>query len=243
MRTHPRIGVPARLSSAASAGDQRVAIAAELFEQVLELLRSRGLDPVVIEDEGEDLGDFDGFVVPGGGDIDPALYGAAASDALYDVDPAQDALDLAVIRAAEAGARPLLAICRGAQLLNVHRGGTLHVDLAPTGVAHRHVADGPEDTESLFVWHPVELEPGSELAAAHGSAPLLVTSGHHQGIHDVGAGLVVVARADDALVEAVAGAAPGHWVLGVQWHPEVPGRDAEAQQLPVELFRRALLAG
>jgi putative glutamine amidotransferase len=229
------IAVPARLSP-----DE--AEARELQDLVVALAENVGLEVTVVG-EGDSLDGFDGFVVPGGGDVDPALYGATAEpDEVYDVNPAQDALDLRVIEFAAAAGKPLLAICRGAQLLNVQRGGTLHVDLAPTDVVHLPSDDRHDDIRDIFVWHEVALVPESSLAAATGSTRLRVASGHHQGIDTLGAGLTVVATADDGLVEAIAGDRPGEWTLGVQWHPEIADGDPTGEQAPFVLLKEALAA-
>jgi putative glutamine amidotransferase len=218
-----KIAVPARLS----AGETE---ARELLDLV-----------VTVVDDGDSLDGFDGFVVPGGGDVDPALYGETAElGEVYDVNPAQDALDLQVLEFAAANDKPLLAICRGAQLLNVQRGGTLHVNLEPTQVVHLPSEPRQDDIRDIFVWHDVALAPDSPLAVASGSTRLRVASGHHQGIREVGDGLQVVATSEDGLVEAVASNRPGEWILGVQWHPEIADGDPTGEQAPLVLLREAL---
>src|SRR6478735_11676960 len=136
LRGRPRIGVPVRLSSS-SDPDPRVAEANALFEYIVELLREGGGDPVPLTaaetDDGglaASLATLDGVVLPGGGDLDPGLYGEPRGDACYDVSPAQDALDVAVARQAIDAGLPLLGICRGHRLLNVLYGGTLVQDMA-----------------------------------------------------------------------------------------------------------------
>ncbi len=228
-----KIAVPARLSA-----DETEA--RELLALVVELAEKTGFDVTVI-DEGDRLDGFDGFIVPGGGDVDPALYGETAQPGeVYDVNPAQDALDLQVLEFAAAHGKPLLAICRGAQLLNVQRGGTLHVDLEPSDVVHLPSEAPHDDIREIFVWHDVALAPDSPLALASGSARLRVASGHHQGIRAVGGGLEVVATSDDGLIEAVASDRPGEWILGVQWHPEIADGDPTGERAPFVLLREAL---
>lgn len=228
-----RIAVPARLSA-----DETEA--RELLDLVVELAEKTGFDVTVVDD-GDSLDGFDGFVVPGGGDVDPALYGETAKlGEVYDVNPAQDALDLQVLEYAAANDKPLLAICRGAQLLNVQRGGTLHVDLEPSQVVHLPSEPRRDDIRDIFVWHDVALAPDSPLAVASGSARLRVASGHHQGIREVGEGLQVVATSEDGLVEAIASDRPGEWILGVQWHPEIADGDPTGEQAPFVLLRDEL---
>lgn len=228
-----KIAVPARLSA-----DETEA--RELLDLVVELAENSGFDVTVVSD-GDSLDGFDGFVVPGGGDVDPALYGETATPGeVYDVNPAQDALDLQVLEFAAAHDKPLLAICRGAQLLNVHRGGSLHVNLEPSAVAHLPSEPTHGSIRDIFVWHDVALAPDSPLAVASGSTRLRVASGHHQGIREVGEGLQVVATSDDGLVEAIASDRPGEWILGVQWHPEIADGDPTGEQAPFVLLRDAL---
>ena len=228
-----KIAVPARLSP-----DETEA--RELLDLVVELAETTGFDVTVV-DERDSLVGFDGFVVPGGGDVAPALYGTTAGpDDVYDVNPAQDALDLHVLEFAAAHDKPLLAICRGAQLLNVQRGGTLHVDLEESKVVHQPSEPRRDGIRDIFVWHDVALAPDSPLASATGNTRLRVASGHHQGIREVGDGLTVVATSDDGLVEAIASDRPGEWILGVQWHPEIADGDPTGEQAPFVLLREAL---
>ncbi len=119
---------------------------------------------------------------------------------------------LAAIAAAESADRPILGICRGSQLLNVARGGTIIGDIVD--YALHHGAPG----EPEFVDEPIDLVPGTRLAGILGADRIVGRSGHHQAVDRVGAGLVVAARALDGIVEGVED--PHRWYLGVQWHPE-----------------------
>lgn len=154
-----------------------------------------------------------GLLVTGGGDIDPHRYGAEAHPEVYGVDPRRDAWELALVAAL--GGRPVLGICRGAQLLNVAAGGTLVQHLPDvTELVHR---DRERDREEV---HEVEVEPASRLHAVLGGLRAGVNSLHHQAVDRLGDGLAIVARADDGTVEAVE-AVDGRQLLGVQWHPEL----------------------
>lgn len=166
----------------------------------------------VAERAKELVGRVGGVVLSGGGDVDPGRYGATAStERLYGVDPARDAFELAVLKAAREAGCPVLAICRGAQVANVAFGGTLLQDVEEAGFA----AHSDPDHE-YEVSHEVVVEPGSLLERLVGHESYGVNSLHHQAVATLGAGLEVLARSPDGLVEAFA--APG--LLALQWHPE-----------------------
>lgn len=162
---------------------------------------------------------LDGLILSGGGDVDPRRYGGDPDDpALRGVNPARDDAEVRALTAARKGTRPVLAICRGAQLVNAVLGGTLYADLArdrPSPVSHR------ERWERLDApLHKVEVAAGSILAAWMGADGILsVNSQHHQGIRELADALVPSAWAPDGLVEGFE--LPGERLVGVQWHPEV----------------------
>lgn len=229
-----RIAIPARLSDGAA--DPRIDEANRIFADVVRLAEAEGLELEVVESWDAATGDasrFAGLILPGGGDIDPAQYGGEASDALYDVNPVQDDLDFGIARAALDAGIPVLGICRGLQVLNVIHGGTLVEDLPETDVEH---GEGPAAGSDgiAWAWHPVALEGGSALADAIGSDELPVASGHHQGIGELGDGLVATATAADGLVEAFE--RPDRSVIAVQWHPEALGTPPELAAAPFRAF-------
>ena len=163
----------------------------------------------------------DGFALAGGEDLHPSTYDEEAHPRLGEVNGPRDALETAALRLAIAGAMPVLALCRGVQVLNVALGGNLWQDLPsqrPGAVAHRQSG----------VWHAtgheVRVDPDSRLGAIVGAGSFDVNSFHHQAIREVGPGLRATAWAPDGLVEAVE--AEAGWVLGVQWHPERHPDDA-----------------
>jgi putative glutamine amidotransferase len=191
----------------------------------LRALEAAGALPLVIpplpaEAVGPLLDRLDGICLSGGPDIDPVAYGAEPNAHLGPTEPDLDSFELEVARRADARGLPILAICRGTQALNVARGGVLHQHLPEiSGFAHRQQAPGTETS------HPIEIEPGSRLAAALGDEEvevpdeLDVNSFHHQAIDRLGGGLKVVARAPDGTIEAVED--PEHpFTIGVQWHAE-----------------------
>jgi putative glutamine amidotransferase len=174
------------------------------------------LPPVGAERVAELVARLDGVVLSGGPDLDPALYGATERHAeLGSTEPSLDYFELELLRAAMAAELPILAICRGAQALNVACGGTLY----------QHVPEHRQDKAASLTSHAVTLEERSRLATVLGAGEQHVNSFHHQVIDRVGDGLNVVARADDGAIEAVEG--PG-FTIGVQWHAETL-----TQQLPL----------
>ena len=170
-------------------------------------------DTTVALAEPARAGDFDGLLLLGGGDIDGSCYGVSARHpSAYGVDVRADRDALAAIAAAEAAGRPIFGICRGSQLLNVARGGTIIGDIVDYTLHH----GAPGEPE--FVDEPIDVVAGTRLAAILGARRVTGRSGHHQAVDRVGDGLVVAARALDGIVEAVED--PQRWYLGVQWHPE-----------------------
>jgi len=165
-------------------------------------------DPVALVDR------LDGLVLSGGADVDPATYGAQPEPGLGATEPSRDAFELALLAAALDIGLPVLGICRGAQLLNVHLGGTLqqHVPLE-FGAGHPRF----DDDRSLRC-HAVTTVPGSIVGALYGTTAE-VNSLHHQILATLAPSLRATAVADDDVIEAVE--LPGAPVIAVQWHPEM----------------------
>lgn len=183
---------------------------------------------------------LDALLLSGGGDIDPARYGARPGPRTTAVSPGRDRAELALLAAALAAGRPVLGICRGMQLINVACGGTLHQHL-PDVVGHDEHAARP----GSFVPHNVTVAPGSALAAILGGSPdpRAVPSHHHQGIDRLGTGLTATAWTPDGTVEAVERTEPGGgFCVGVQWHPEA-GQDVSLFTALVAAATRAARAG
>ncbi|MGH3020341.1 MAG: gamma-glutamyl-gamma-aminobutyrate hydrolase family protein [Gaiellaceae bacterium] len=166
----------------------------------------------------ETLAVLDGLLFSGGSDIDPDTYGAEAHPETNGVRPERDQAELALLEAALARDMPVLAVCRGSQVLNVALGGDL-VQHLPEVLGHeRH-----KHTPGVFADHDVEVLPGTKLQALVGDhAP--VKSHHHQGYGRIGDGLRAAARAEDGTVEAIEDP-ERRFALGVLWHPE-EGEDA-----------------
>jgi putative glutamine amidotransferase len=171
----------------------------------------------------EALERLDALVLSGGGDIDPATYGAERAPQTAAVRGERDTAELALLTKAMSLGLPVLGICRGMQLINVARGGSLHQHL-PDVVGHHEHRPAP----GSFGTHDVTVTAGTRLAGIVGGAGQLqvaVPTHHHQGIDALGEGLLATARAADGTVEAIELDAREHpFVLAVQWHPEA-GRD------------------
>ena len=184
------------------------------YVQAVESAGARAL-LVPPSDDGveETLDALDGVVFSGGGDLDPATYGADAHPKTGGVHEARDRAEMALLTAALERDMPVLAVCRGSQVLNVVRGGDL-VQHLPEVVGHeQHRALHGE-----FSDHEVDVEPNSRLGALLGRRPP-VKSSHHQGFGRIGDGLVVTARADDGTIEGLEDPSR-RFALGVLWHPE-----------------------
>lgn len=203
----PRIAVPAMSSNKIQGLRFSGSVAPNAL---LEAITQAGGIPLVIY-PGAALPDWeqiDGVVVPGGWDVNPESYGQSPHELVRvsDYDD-QDEADCSVIQAVEEARLPALLICRGLQLWNVIRGGTLV----------QHWPTSPQDHSEGV--HEVDVRSDSRLAQALGcDGPIHVSSVHHQAVGDVGKGLQVISRASDGCVEAVED--PNFSIIAVQWHPE-----------------------
>ncbi len=159
----------------------------------------------------------DGLVLSGGDDVNPETYGETITAAIGQ-DTSVDQFEIALVREARAQNKPVLAICRGLQLLNVALGGTLNQDVTGTAehIPFQPVGD-PEELASRG--HIVTLPPDSVLAGLYGSQEIKTNTLHHQGVKDLSPELTVEGTTDDGLIEA-ARCEGSWWALGVQWHPE-----------------------
>jgi len=219
----PVVGLTAYGREAGARGEQF-----SLPSAYVESVRDAGGLPVLLapgeRDVGRVLAAVDALVFTGGGDIDPALSGGG-HHTNYSVDAERDRFEIELLAAALERELPLLAICRGLQILNVARGGTLHAhlpDVYGETVAHRVPPLDPTP-------HGVVLEAGCDLQAVYGEGELTVASWHHQAVDRLGAGLRAVACAPDGVVEAVElEGAP--FVLAVQWHPELQREPGSPQR-------------
>jgi putative glutamine amidotransferase len=215
----PLIAIPARFSASASA----LRFSAEVnARKLIEAVYAAGGEPLTmhpvadVDDIDQRLAFIDGVLLPGGGDVSPAAYGGADHADVYDTNDTQDTFDLAVALWAERTARPLLAICRGLQVVNVARGGTL---IAHLDQPHRHVTS------------QLSFCADTHLAEVTGRDTMTISCYHHQAIDRLGDGLRAIAHSQDGVIEAVESTASDRqWFLGVQWHPEDTAATDIAQQ-------------
>jgi putative glutamine amidotransferase len=172
-------------------------------------------------------------VLIGGGDVDPVRFGQSQHPAGYGIEPDRDRLEIDLLLEADRTRVPILAICRGLQVVNVAFGGTLHQHLPDVPGMDEHRA--PEGRNGLM--HEVKVAESSRLHEACRRTTVEATSWHHQGIDRLGEGLVPVAWTGDGLVEAIE--RPEGWMIAVQWHPDETADTDTAQQALFDAFANA----
>ena len=213
--TRPVIGICAAIESAQwAAWEVEVNLSPRTYS--LAVQRAGGLalilppDDVVAESPDELLDMIDGLILAGGSDIDPGSYGAQPHPETRGTRPERDRFEIALGTRALERDMPVLGICRGMEMLNVIQGGTLNQHLGLE--LHRH-------TPGVFTDHRVRLESGSLAERVVGGELTEVKSAHHQGLEELGEGVVATGHADDGIVEAIE--LPGQrFAVGVLWHPE-----------------------
>ena len=236
-RRTPRVGLTTYFKEAAW-GDWRRVAALTPGTYVQAVVRSGGT-PLLLPPVGTDasvLEVLDALVVIGGSDMEPARYGQDPHPRTRP-EPHRDDHDLALVHAAVQSGTPLLAICRGVQVLNVALGGTLHQhvpDVVPEVAREHGGATVYQPAPGQYGEVEVRTEPGSRIAAALGEAAT-VPCYHHQAVDRVADGLRVTARSADGLVQALEPDGPV-WALGVQFHPE---EDPTDDRLFAALIRHA----
>jgi putative glutamine amidotransferase len=191
------------------------------------------LPPLELDRIAPLLDRLSGVLLSGGPDLDPAAYGRSAHPELGPTEPQLDLFEVQLAREADARGLPILGICRGAQALNIARGGTLHQhlpEITDGSVAHRQHEPGHAVT------HRVRVAPRSDLAAVLGSRRTGVNSFHHQAVDQLGSDLQAVAWADDGVIEGIEGCG-GSLLLGVQWHAETLVEDPAQLALFERLVR------
>ena len=164
---------------------------------------------------------LDGVFITGGADVDPICYGEPKSPLCGAVDPDRDAVEIALLKHALNRKLPILAVCRGIQILNVACGGTLYQDVAaqvPAALKHDYFPT-PANPSRKYLAHDITVKAGSRLGRILGDAVVPVNSMHHQAIKDLAPGLAPTAFAPDGIIEGVEGT-NGQYLIAVQWHPE-----------------------
>ena len=230
----PRIGITAAQNRETSLGRLFNSVSLSYARGVLEAGGLPVILPVLPGTEAAQLEHLDGVLLSGGVDVDPEYFGADHEAGLGEVDPERDAFELELYRLTREHNIPVLAVCRGFQLVNVAEGGTLHQHLpGTTGVW----ADHSQTAKPPVLSHRVRIADGSRLSNAleitgFGAQTMRVNSYHHQGVKDVAPGLTVNAWAPDGLVEGLEG--PG--VIAVQWHPELLFETHAEHRLPFEML-------
>ena len=212
--------------------------AAALPYSYLDAVVRAGGQPVVVNetrDPKELVSRVDAVVLTGGPDVDPARYGESAHASVYGVDSADDDFECALTEAALVRSVPILAICRGIQVLNVARGGTLHQHIPDDPGVPAHGRPGETGGARQ---HEVTVDADSLIAEVTGTTRFTASCHHHQAIAQLGDGLGVVGRAADGIIEALE--LDGAFLLAVQWHPEdTAATDVAQQRLFDALVKRA----
>jgi putative glutamine amidotransferase len=237
LRNRPRVGIPWRTTQEQHNGTR------DKLDLYFNAVRKAGAEPreVSLEQSPEQLArqleELDAFVLPGSpADVDPSRYGAPKHPKTVNLDPNRDATDEAILDHAFRAFKPVLAICYGCQILNVHLRGSLIQDIPDVRPDRPHPV--PHGTTDLAAGakggdqdHGAELTSGSVLATIAGSTKVRINSSHHQAIERPGQKLRVAACAPDGTIEAVEWTGDSNWVVGVQWHPERMPDDPLAQRL------------
>lgn len=165
---------------------------------------------------------LDAVFLPGGADIDPATYGAEPHPLCDKTDRERDRVEVALAKWALEDEKPALGVCRGMQLINVAAGGSLYQDIGQDragSLKHDYFPFSGQSFTRDFLAHEVTVAEGTRLASLLGAGALRVNSMHHQGVKELGQGLVATALSPDGLIEAIEGEGEGY-LLAVQWHPE-----------------------
>jgi putative glutamine amidotransferase len=217
------IGVATQTQEAVSGELPRCWIMSQRYVQVL---ASLGAVPVLIPLLPDDLGTLreiynrlEGIFLTGGVDVDPDRYGEEKLAQCGRTDPDRDAVEIQLMHWALADHKPVLAVCRGFQLVNVACGGSLYQDMpsqCPDMIKHDHF---PPESSRDYLAHEITIAPATRLGRCLGSERAIVNSMHHQGIKALAPNLTPSAWSSDGLIEGVEGA-NGHYLVAVQWHPE-----------------------
>jgi putative glutamine amidotransferase len=240
----PVIGIATQTQDAVPGILPRVWIMSQRYVQVLSSLGAvPWLVPLLPGDQDTLRAIYDrldGVFLTGGMDVDPSLYGEERHPKCGQTDRDRDAVEMTFVRWALEDHKPLLAVCRGFQMLNVACGGSLFQDVGaqyPAGIKHDYFPTAAGTPTRDYLAHDIRVEPQSRLGRYLGAETVRVNSMHHQGIKALAPTLVPSAWAPDGLIEGVEGS-NGHYVVAVQWHPE----ELTAQEGQRRLFTEFLAA-
>ena len=230
----PRVGIPWRTR------EEERQRSFEKLNYYFEAVRKAGGEPEHISLAANDAelrkqaAELDGFVLPGSpADVDPARYGETRHAKTVTLDPDRDRTDSVLLEHALAEHKPVLAICYGCQILNVHQGGTLVQDIPAQkpGTDSHGKTDLPASAAKGDLEHDATLAADSHLQKLAGATEVKINSSHHQSIDRPGKNLRITARGTDGIVEGVELESREDWVIGVQWHPERMPDESFAQKL------------
>lgn len=223
----PLIGVPAQTLQVIDRIPEHLPRSWTLNDGYFTALTAVGAAPVMIPLLADDeptlralYERLDGLFLAGGADVDPSFYQEEKSSVCGRTDPDRDRVEITLTRWAMRDRKPVFAVCRGMQVVNVACGGSLVQDLPSAGrfISHDHVPQ--QDFAAENIVHDVDVQAASRLAAIYEAARITVNSLHHQGISRLGTGLRATVHAPDGLIEGIEGT-DGGFLVAVQWHPEM----------------------
>jgi putative glutamine amidotransferase len=224
----PVIGIPTQTLQSLGGVSSEIPPSWVMSQRYILTLTSAGAIPWMIPLVDDDTlrgvyDELDAVFLPGGADIDPRTYGAAPHPLCDKTDRERDRVEVALAKWALEDEKPVLGVCRGMQLINVAAGGTLYQDIAeelPGAIKHDYFPFSGQSYSRDFLAHEVSVAGGSRLASFVGAGSVRVNSMHHQGVKQLGNGLVATAEAPDGLIEALEGEDDNGYLVAVQWHPE-----------------------
>ncbi len=239
-RTHrPVVGIPTQTLQSLGGVSSEIPPSWVMSQRYIITLTAAGAIPWMIPLVDEDTlrgiyEELDAVFLPGGADIDARTYGETPHHKSDTTDRERDRVEVALAKWAVAEEKPMLGVCRGLQLINVAAGGTLYQDLAdemPGSIKHDYFPFSGAHHTRDFLAHEVCVADGTRLSKFVGAGSVRVNSMHHQGVKQLGRGLVATAEAPDGLIEALEGEDDGY-LVAVQWHPEaLTDHDARTRQL------------
>ena len=240
------IGVPVHIGPI-DQNDRGAVLASESVFDIIRILQQLGAQTIALTSELDlqaTLSECDGIVLPGGGDVNPELYGQINDEkVVHGVNKAQDKFDLAVLNHALDSNKPVFGICRGMQLINVALGGTLVMHLEDEETRHvtKNSPGADATADDFAIVSPVEIAPDTIQAQALGNQKVIeVHHIHHQAVDQLAPGLRVTAFAPDKCIEGLQSTDSNQWIMAVQWHPELaPDEDPSRNPLFTVFLDRA----